>query len=241
MKLKINELQVNTENPRHIKDEKFKKLVSSIIEFPEMLDLRPIVIDENNVILGGNMRYRACKEAGLKEVPVKIAKGLTDKQKKEFIIKDNVGFGEWDWDIIGNEWNSVELSDWGLDVWQNEDDKPEEEILSRNIKAPAYDVKDEKPEISILYNEKKTKELVEKIKKSKITNTEKDFLIKAAQRHTVFNYQNIADFYAHSNKEVQELMEESALVVIDLHDAIKNGFVQLTNTIKDIYFEENEK
>ena len=92
MKLKINELQVNTENPRHIKDEKFKKLVSSIIEFPEMLDLRPIVIDENNVILGGNMRYRACKEAGLKEVPVKIAKGLTDKQKKEFIIKDNVGW-----------------------------------------------------------------------------------------------------------------------------------------------------
>ena len=241
MKLKINELQVNTENPRHIKDDKFKKLVSSIIEFPEMLELRPIVIDENNVILGGNMRYRACKEAGLKEVPVKIAKGLTDKQKKEFIIKDNVGFGEWDWDIIGNEWNSVELSDWGLDVWQNEDDKPEEEILSRNIKAPAYDVKEEKPEISILYNEKKTKELVEKIKKSKITNTEKDFLIKAAQRHTVYNYQNIADFYAHSNKEVQELMEESALVVIDLHDAIKNGFVQLTNTIKDIYFEENEK
>ena len=241
MKLKINELQVNTENPRHIKDDKFKKLVISIIEFPEMLELRPIVIDENNVILGGNMRYRACKEAGLKEVPVKIAKGLTDKQKKEFIIKDNVGFGEWDWDIIGNEWNSVELSDWGLDVWQNEDDKPEEEILSRNIKAPAYDVKEEKPEISILYNEKKTKELVEKIKKSKITNTEKDFLIKAAQRHTVYNYQNIADFYAHSNKEVQELMEESALVVIDLHDAIKNGFVQLTNTIKDIYFEENEK
>ena len=201
-----------------------------------MLELRPIVIDENNVILGGNMRYRACKEAGLKEVPVKIAKGLTDKQKKEFIIKDNVGFGEWDWDIIGNEWNSVELADWGLDVWQNEDDVKEhkDNNYTRNIKAPIYEPKNKKPEISILYNEKKTKELVEKIKKSKITNTEKDFLIKSAQRHTVFNYQNIADFYAHSNKEVQELMEDSALVIIDLDKAIQNGFVNLTNSLKEL-------
>ena len=95
MKLKINKLRPNTENPRIIKDNKFKKLVESIKEFPQMLDLRPIVIDENFTILGGNMRYRACMEAGLKEVPVKIAEGLSDEQKKEFVVKDNLSFGEW--------------------------------------------------------------------------------------------------------------------------------------------------
>ena len=117
MKLKINKLQSNISNPRLIKQNKFEKLVKSIKEFPQMLELRPIVIDENNVILGGNMRYKACVEAGLKEVPVKIAKGLTEEQKQEFIVKDNVGFGEWDWDILGNEWDNVKLGEWGMDLW----------------------------------------------------------------------------------------------------------------------------
>tara|TARA_R110000824_G_scaffold5954_1_gene27321 strand:+ start:2975 stop:3505 length:531 start_codon:yes stop_codon:yes gene_type:complete len=125
MKLKINELILNKDNPRIIKDDKFKKLVKSIKEFPQMLELRPIVIDEDNIILGGNMRYRACMEAGLKEVPVKIAKGLTEEQKREFIIKDNASFGEWEWDILGNEWNTKELDNWGIDVWQNTDDLEE--------------------------------------------------------------------------------------------------------------------
>ena len=93
MKVKINSIQSNLKNPRIIKDNKFKKLVKSIKEFPEMLELRPIVVDENNLILGGNMRHKACIEAGLKEVHIKVAKGLTVEQKQEFIIKDNVGYG----------------------------------------------------------------------------------------------------------------------------------------------------
>jgi hypothetical protein len=121
MKLKINELKPNESNPRIIKEAKFKKLVKSIKDFPEMLKLRPIIVDENNVILGGNMRYKACVEAGLKEVPVKIAKGLTEEQKEEFIVKDNVGFGEWDWDILGNQWDNAKLGEWGMDVWQPEE------------------------------------------------------------------------------------------------------------------------
>ena len=121
MKLKINELKPNESNPRIIKEAKFKKLVQSIKDFPEMLELRPIILDENNVILGGNMRYKACVQAGLKEVNVKIAKGLTEEQKKEFIVKDNVGFGEWDWDSLGNEWDNVKLGEWGMDVWQPEE------------------------------------------------------------------------------------------------------------------------
>jgi len=123
MKLEINKLIPNKDNPRIIKDDKFKKLVKSIKEFPEMLELRPIVVDEDMVILGGNMRHKACIEAGLTEVPIKIAKGLTEEQKQEFIVKDNVGFGEWEWDILANEWNSVQITEWGLDVWKNEDDK----------------------------------------------------------------------------------------------------------------------
>ena len=137
MKLAINQIQSNIDNPRIIKSDKFKKLVNSIKEFPEMLELRPIVIDENNIILGGNMRYKACIEAGLNEVPVKIAKNLSEKQKQEFIVKDNINFGEWDWDILGNDWSTKELTDWGLDVWQNEDDINETNLDDMSSKISA--------------------------------------------------------------------------------------------------------
>ena len=120
--VKISKVKGNPHNPRIIKNDKFKKLVKSIKDFPEMLKLRPIVVDEDLIVLGGNMRLKASKDAGLKEVWIDIAKGLTEEQKKEFIVKDNVGFGEWEWDMLGNEWNSVQLAEWGLDVWQNEDD-----------------------------------------------------------------------------------------------------------------------
>jgi DNA modification methylase len=115
-KVKINSIKTNPKNPRLIKDDKFKKLVNSIKEFPQMLELRPIVVDENNIILGGNMRHKACIEAGLKEVYIVQAKDLTDLQKDEFIVKDNVGFGEWDWNILANEWDTDKLTDWGLDL-----------------------------------------------------------------------------------------------------------------------------
>ena len=114
--MNINEIKPNPNNPRIIKDDKFKKLVKSIQDFPQMLELRPIVIDENNVVLGGNMRLKACIEAGLTDVPVKQAKELTEEQKKEFIVKDNVGYGEWDWDDLANNWDEQLLTEWGLDI-----------------------------------------------------------------------------------------------------------------------------
>jgi hypothetical protein len=120
--VKISKVKGNPSNPRIIKNDKFKKLVKSIKEFPEMLKLRPIVVDEDFMVLGGNMRLKASKEAGLTEVWIDIAEGLTEEQKKEFIVKDNVGFGEWEWDILANEWDSSKLTEWGLDVWLNEDD-----------------------------------------------------------------------------------------------------------------------
>jgi len=114
--IKLYKIKSNPNNPRIIKGVKFKKLVNSIKEFPEMLEKRPIVVDENYMVLGGNMRTKACKEAGLKEVWVDIAKGWSDEQKEEFIIKDNSGFGEWDWDVLANEWDVDKLNDWGLDL-----------------------------------------------------------------------------------------------------------------------------
>ena len=116
MKVEIKKVIPNPSNPRIIKDDKFKKLVKSIQEFPQMLELRPIVVDSNMVVLGGNMRLKACQAAGLQEVDILIADQLTEEQKAEFIIKDNVGFGEWDWDLLANEWDVEALTEWGLDV-----------------------------------------------------------------------------------------------------------------------------
>jgi DNA modification methylase len=118
--VKINEVKPNPKNPRLIKDEKFKKLVKSIQEFPDMLNKRPLIVftdvDNKYVVLGGNMRLKACKEVGIKEIPVIVADEWTEEQKAEFLIKDNVGFGEWDWDGLANEWDVDKLEDWGLDL-----------------------------------------------------------------------------------------------------------------------------
>ncbi len=120
----------NQSNPRIIKDSKFDNLVNSVKEFPKMLKLRPIVVNEEMVVLGGNMRLKACEQAGLKKVYIIKATDLTEEQQKEFIIKDNIGSGEWDWDVLANEWNSVNIVNWGLDVWKN----PDEDYFETNEK-----------------------------------------------------------------------------------------------------------
>jgi ParB-like chromosome segregation protein Spo0J len=115
-KSKVSEIKLNPNNPRLIKDDKFTKLVQSIKDFPEMLDIRPIVVNADMVILGGNMRFKACKEAGLKEVPIIVANNLTEEQQREFLIKDNTSGGEWDFEMLANEWDVEQLEEWGLDV-----------------------------------------------------------------------------------------------------------------------------
>jgi hypothetical protein len=115
-KIDIKKIKPNPNNPRTIKDDKFKKLVQSIKDFPEMLDIRPIVVNKDMIVLGGNMRLKACIEAGLKEVSVLIADNLTEEQQREFIIKDNVSGGEWDWDMLSNEWDYEQLTSWGIDL-----------------------------------------------------------------------------------------------------------------------------
>lgn len=135
----INTIRPNPNNPRTVNVAKFEKLKQSITDFPQMLKLRPIIIDNEGYILGGNMRYKALVELGHEEVHVIKADDLTEEQKKEFIVKDNLSFGDWDFDILANEWDSVELEDWGLDVWQNEDDiianETEEEPQNNKIEC----------------------------------------------------------------------------------------------------------
>jgi DNA modification methylase len=135
-KFNIKEVKSNTANPRIIKDGKFKQLVQSIKEFPEMLELRPIVVNADMVVLGGNMRLKACIDAGLKEVPIIIADSLDEAKQKEFIIKDNVGFGEWDWNVLANEWEVEELAAWGLDLPLDFADETEIEAVEDNYEQP---------------------------------------------------------------------------------------------------------
>ena len=115
-KVKLSDIRPNPNNPRVIKDDKFKKLVKSITDFPQMLELRPIVVNDEMIVLGGNMRLKALEHLGIEETYIIKAGDLTDKQEQEFIIKDNVGYGEWDWDQLANEWDVEDLDDWGLDL-----------------------------------------------------------------------------------------------------------------------------
>jgi hypothetical protein len=161
MNVPINKVKTNIRNPRLIKDDKFKKLVKSIEEFPQMLEKRPIVCytDEEGdyVVLGGNMRLKAAKEAGLKEVPISLADDWTQEQKDEFLIKDNVNFGEWDWDALANEWDADNLSIWGIDVPyldpivdENDFEKRFNNITDDNCLYPIVPIFDEDQELFII-------------------------------------------------------------------------------------------
>jgi hypothetical protein len=160
----INKVRTNPNNPRIIKDEKFAKLVKSIQEFPQMLEIRPIVVNDDMIVLGGNMRLKACLEAGLKEIPIIKASNLTEEQQKEFIIKDNVGFGEWDWNDLANNWDAQQLETWGLDIpgFDNVEDLGDSFSLPDGDKSPfqqmTFTLADQQAEV--------IKNAIEEIKKS---------------------------------------------------------------------------
>ena len=139
-RIATSKLKTNPNNPRAIRKDQLNKLVKSLREFPEMLEARPIVVDPDFVVLGGNMRLKAAQLAGLTEVPVYVA-SWEEAKHKEFIIKDNLAFGEWDWDMLANEWDAEELDDWGLKVWQPED-QIDMSILDEIDESRALDMTD---------------------------------------------------------------------------------------------------
>lgn len=150
--VKLSEVKLNPNNPRLIKDDKFKKLVQSIKDFPEMLNIRPIVVNQDMIILGGNMRYKACKEAGLKEIPI-IKTDLTEDQQREFLIKDNTSGGEWDWEVLANEWDTDQLEAWGLDL-------PTFDVNNETEQNDLSDDLEINFRIEIVLNDEKTQELL---------------------------------------------------------------------------------
>jgi hypothetical protein len=237
-KLNIKDIKPNQENPRKISNGQLDKLKKSIQQFPEMLELRPLVIDENNVVLGGNMRLKALQELGVTEVSIKRVENFTEDQKREFIIKDNIGYGEWDFDVLDINWNKELLLEWGLDFIGEEQD---DEKYTRKIEAPTYSPSNEVPEINSLVDVKKKQEMITKIQNANITQEEKLFLTTASNRHLVFDYAKIADYYSHASKEMQELMEESALIIIDYNKAIENGYVKLSKNLAELYSEDHDE
>ena len=241
--IKITQLETNNgqieglpKNPRFIKDNRFKALVKSIEDAPEMLDYRTLLVfphEKKYVIIAGNMRYRACKELGYKELPCYVLPEETPAEKlREYAIKDNIGFGADDFDLLMNEWDIDELKDWGYELPNDiaETNNP----YTTKTDVPQYEVQGENPLITDLYDSEKSEELIVEIKQSNVSEKEKEFLIEAAKRHIVFNYKKIAEYYASATEEMQGLMEKSALVIIDIDNAIANGYVELSKNLEKL-------
>jgi ParB-like chromosome segregation protein Spo0J len=232
--MKLTDIKQNPNNPRVIKDEKFDKLVKSIRDFPKMMELRPMVINSDNIVLGGNMRLKALKELGYKEVPnewVKRAEDLTEDEQRQFIIKDNVGFGEHDWEVLVTEWDADELSEWGLDI-PNKKEVDEKDLF--DIDLPFYEPSEIKPEINELANIDKTIELINKIDLLKIEDNLKEILKIRASFFTDFNFQKIADFYYKESDEVKEVFKDLGLVILAPKEAIKKGFISLKEDVFEL-------
>jgi len=245
--IKLSTLHPKDDNPRQITPENLEKLKRSITDFEKMMELRPMVVDEDGQILGGNMRYRGLIALGYTEVPdewVKVASGLTEAEKLEFVIKDNVSFGVWDFDALANGWEIDDLAEWGVDdvPWEGDNsitegptDEELEEIYSTKVEAPVYEPSGQVPAFEEMYDTTKTDELLNGINATDMPEEVKRFLEMAAYRHTVINFEKVADFYAQAPAYIQELMEDSALVIIDFEKAIEKGYVQLNKSLGKVF------
>ena len=254
--MKISDLKANPKNPRIIKDDKFKKLVKSLQEFPEMMEKRPMVcvtdVDGKLFPLGGNMRLKALQELKYKEIPdewVMLADEWTEEKRQEFVIKDNVGFGEWDWDELNADWDLEQLADWGLDVpeWEDEEEeidkvKKATEILSGLKYEPIYYEPKEKPNINLFdcINFDKFNAKIEALNEYDLTEKEKEVLKWFAYRFIKIDFENVANYYSfNASEEEQKAIERLRLV---LTDTGLNGFVEddLLKIMKESIDAEND-
>jgi len=221
-KKEINKLKPNPDNPRTISKDKFKKLVKSIKEFPEMLKIRPIVVDENFIVLGGNMRLQALKKLGIKETHYIQEKDLTPEQKEQFIIKDNVGFGEWDWDMLANEWDVSKLDDWAVNVPTIKNT----ELLSELKYDPLYYEPEEQPnmKLSDCINLNKYNDKIKALDEYNLTKEQKEVLKMFTYRFIKIDFESVANYYYfNASAEEQKAIERLRLV---LTDNGQNGFIE---------------
>ena len=237
MYLKTDELIPYENNPRN-NDAAVEPVMNSIEEFGFK---QPIIIDKDKVIIAGHTRLRAAKRLGLDEVPCIMADDLTQEQVKAFRLADNkvAEFADWDVDLMNDELDGIfgiDMESFGFidKIFEEED---EENPYTAKVNIPQYEVKGDVFGIGELYDTSKADELIAEIQISNIEKDEKDFLIKAAERHNVFNYRRIAEYYAGASKEMQSLMEKSALVIIDYGDAIRNGYVKLNKAVEGMLYE----
>ena len=246
----VEELIPYASNSRTHSDAQVAQIAASIREFGWT---NPILIDGDNTIIAGHGRLLAARKLGLEEVPAIILDHLTKAQQRALVIADNKLALNAGWDENLLKLELQELGDLNFDLAltgftldeigdlfdEGEESSESEENYSRKIEAPIYEIKGEKPKLTQLVDRSRTISLVAEIEKAEIPKEVAQFLIYAAERHTIFNFKNIAEYYAHSNPEIQSLMERSALVIIDFERAIEEGFVVLTNQVKDIYTQDH--
>ena len=253
-KLKIEYVGIDTIKPyennakQHPK-EQIEQIKKSIQQFG-MNDPIGIWKDE---IVEGHGRLLALKELGYKEIPIIRLDHLTDEERRAYVLAHNklTMNSDFDLSILNNELDNIlniDMEDFGFTL--SDIDEIEigggsgaltDEKYTTKVDIPQYEIKGDEPDISELVDETKNNELINRIKNANITDEQKEFLIKAAHRHNVFNYAKIAEYYAHQDKEMQELMEESALVIIDFDDAIKNGYVHLRSEILGLEEQDYEE
>lgn len=242
---KINELKPYENNSRTHDESQIKQICESIKEYGWT---NPVLIDEKGIIIAGNGRVEAGKKLDIKEVPCIVLSGLTEAQKKAYVIADNkmaLNAG-WNEELLKTELEKLKELDFDLELTgfsKKELDKMFDEINESNpytakTEIPQYEIKGEMPEIYELIEEEKVNQLIEDIRKSNVGEKEKEFLIKSAYRHYGFNYSKIAEYYCHQNKEMQELMEKSALVIIDINNAIAEGYAELKEEMEEMIEDE---
>ena len=237
--MKLTEIKPNERNPRTITKDKLEKLKKSINNFDKMMALRPIVVDENNVILGGNMRYNALKALGYKEIPdewVKRAEDLTEEEKKRFIIEDNVGFGEWDWDMLANEWEVSDLQEWGLDL-PNYLETETSKLSNLQVDESIYFVPEDNPFIDLkcCADLEKFNSKIEFIENSNLTDEQKETMKLFAYRFIKIDFENVANYYAfQASEEEKKVMERLRLVLVDngLNGFIEDDLLKIADLLK---------
>lgn len=229
----LGEISPYENNPR-VNDEAVDAVAASIKEFGFKV---PIVIDGSGVIVAGHTRYRAAKKLGMEDVPCIVADDLSEEQIRAFRLADNktAELASWDEERLAQELAEIADIDMTLFGFDEDDADLGDELLDNPYTTatniPQYEPTGEKPSISQLYDAEKTDDLIAEIEASELSKEEKGFLLRAAGRHTVFNYGLIAEYYAHASPEMQELMEKSALVIIDVGNAIANGYATLAQTV----------
>ena len=235
----IKELKPYKKNAKKHNKEQVEQIANSIKEFGFT---QPVIIDKNNCVVAGHGRILGAKKAGLKQVPTVTLEELTEEQIKAYRLVDNK-LNESDWDSVLLAQELEEIKDLNMDLFGfdlAEEIEQEEKKYTMKTNIPQYEIKGEEPDITELCDTSKTAELLRRIKESNVTEEQKKFLRFGAYRHLCFNYSKIAEYYAHADKEMQELMEDSALVIIDFEDAIAKGYVQMSEQVALLRGKEDE-